>query len=346
MRSAQIEALIARGPLSTADIVRIGRVPREPVVDLQGFDPVKPRTFLAGVHFDQAPWPTGITLERALCDYAREHIVANGGRKVDDKLMRFGYTVRKLLSHFKPTMEIDDFERTHGRDYTAMRVAAGVSNSTAARELTFLQASLNHQHREDRTDREFAIWMPPRGGPRVETATHEQEAAVLAVPKSRRLQLFFYLGFNTGARSEAIEELPWSRVDLDRRVISYGDPAIDYKNKRRAIVPINNTLLPVLTEARIWRDQHEPHVPYVIGVGPMGSRSTTYHGIAASWAQIGVKFEAPRHVLRHTFATRLLVARVGVERVAYLLGDTMKMVLETYAHFIPSDMAADIELLH
>jgi integrase len=43
------------------------------------------------------------------------------------------------------------------------------------------------------------------------------------------------------------------------------------------------------------------------------------------------------HGLRHSFATAALKARVPVEVVAARLGNTVRVVQETYAHVIPSD---------
>jgi integrase len=43
------------------------------------------------------------------------------------------------------------------------------------------------------------------------------------------------------------------------------------------------------------------------------------------------------HVLRHTFASRLLSNGVGLAKVAALMGDTKEVVLAVYAHFMPDD---------
>lgn len=46
------------------------------------------------------------------------------------------------------------------------------------------------------------------------------------------------------------------------------------------------------------------------------------------------------HGLRHSFATAALSARVPVEVVAARLGDTARVIQETYAHVLPADDAA------
>lgn len=65
-------------------------------------------------------------------------------------------------------------------------------------------------------------------------------------------------------------------------------------------------------------------------------------------ARLATKAGLPRltaHGLRHSFATAALVARVPVEVVAARLGDTVRVVQETYAHVIPADDAAAARLV-
>jgi integrase len=52
-----------------------------------------------------------------------------------------------------------------------------------------------------------------------------------------RGSLFWLLAFGTGARTAAMLDLTWDRVDLIRRTIDYRVPGVVYKNKRRAVVP-------------------------------------------------------------------------------------------------------------
>lgn len=282
--------------------------------------------------------PDRLTVKRVLADYRREHIIPESGE--GERSERFDYNVPTLERHFGADRLVETLERKDGRTYAEARIKEGVVGASAARELSVFIAACNHAKKEGRTKHEFKLWKPKVGPSRIEVLSREQEKVLIAMPMKARLLLFLHLGINTGARSGAIEELTWDRVDLEARTINYGIQGIDYKNKRRARVPINDALLVVLTAAKA-----EATDEYVIGLGPSGVRSTTYHGIAALYVKAGIKTRAPRHILRHTFATRLLQARVPVARVAFLMGDTSMMVERVYAHFLPSDMAADVELL-
>lgn len=65
-------------------------------------------------------------------------------------------------------------------------------------------------------------------------------------------------------------------------------------------------------------------------------------------ARLSVAAGLPRltpHGLRHSFATAALAARVPVEVVAARLGNTARVVQETYAHVIPADDHAAAQLV-
>jgi site-specific recombinase XerD len=49
------------------------------------------------------------------------------------------------------------------------------------------------------------------------------------------------------------------------------------------------------------------------------------------------------HTLRHTCATNLLRAGVGLKHVADLIGDTAKTVDETYAHLDSDDLTRGLQ---
>ena len=290
---------------------------------------IEPTMAIAGVDFDHSPrWPEGITLWQAICDYGREHLHANGASK--KKMRRFGYTVWALIEVFDPQKPIESFERNDGRIYTEARAKDGVSGASCRREITFLIAILNHEKREGRTKCEFKLWKPEGSPPRLRFLTREEYARLMRQPMPPRIKRFYLLAFGTGARSEAIEQLTWDRVNLERRTIDYRVPGVRYKNKRRIVAPISDALLPRLEAMYATRKDD-----YVIGLGPRGRPSTTYHAAKDVLRSIGIDEEGvARHVARHSFASWLLQAEppVSVYEVAKLLGDDVKMIEAVYGH--------------
>lgn len=291
------------------------------------------------------PISRGLTLEKTLDDYRREHIIANtkAGPERDEKVRRFGYTAKVLLRVLGGHALISSFNRNTGRTYTDKRIEEGVSEAAAERELTVLIAACNHERKEERIEKQFNIWKPPGSAPRVEIVTHEEQAQVWATQKTVRQHRWLVLGYSTGARSTAIEQAKWDRYSRGEGVIDYRLPDVDHKNKRRVICPLNDY---AKAEVERWYDERVAGDPYIIGAGQGGICSTTYHGIAKLMKRAGVIKRAPRHVARHTVVTRLLIARVPIAEVAAFVGDRVAMIETTYGHFMPKDLLPAANLLH
>jgi integrase len=206
--------------------------------------------------------------------------------------------------------------------YTQTRLAEGVGDATVRTELTALRAAL--RWRLGTTAPKVA--MPDKPDPRDRWLTRDEAELLLAACERRHLRLFVQLGLNTAARSHAILELTWDRVDLERRRIDYRQPGERRSKKRRVPVPINDTLLAALVEAK-----ERATTPYVIEWA--GDKvASVKHGITSATRRAGLVGVTP-HVLRHTAATWMLQGGVSLWDVAGMLGHSdTRMVESTYGH--------------
>lgn len=147
------------------------------------------------------------------------------------------------------------------------------------------------------------------------------------------MELFVPLALYTGARSEAIERLQWSMVDLQAQTIDYRHSgAGTVTKKRRVVVPIHPNLLPVLRAAKLQAGTE----PYVFG-------GSTASKIYKDWAKMirGTEFERmglTRHDLRRTFGTLLARAGTPLWEIAGLMGDTIETATKHYLHHSPSHL--------
>src|SRR5262249_4717025 len=145
-------------------------------------------------------------------------------------------------------------------------------DATIRRELAIVGAAFGHAVKEGRLVKAPKFAAPQSASPRVRFLSHEEHKRLMQLPKPPRLHRFLVLAFATGARSRAIETLKWSQVDFARRLIDFREPGVRYKNKRRAVVPMSDTLY-VRKQAMYERRADD----YVIGLGPRGKPSCTYH---------------------------------------------------------------------
>lgn len=139
------------------------------------------------------------------------------------------------------------------------------------------------------------------------------------------------LALNTGLRRGEIVQLTWGDIDLPGKRLTVR--AGYAKSGKARHVPLNSEVLALL---KIVRKHHrEGRLFSVLGIGKAWDRLMTAAKIA------DFRF----HDLRHTFASKLVMAGVDLNTVRELLGHgDIKMTLR-YAHLAPEHKAAAVELL-
>lgn len=240
------------------------------------------------------------------------------------------YIVDRLRSFFG-NLTPQDIGEKEVMEYRRHR---GVADGTLRRELGVLNAALNFAVRKKMIAPGDVphIDLPAGGQIREVYLTPSEEAAFMEALKKEhgtRFALFCWIALRTGARKGAIETLTWDRVDLDARIIDYRDPRAKVSKKRRVPVPIDDVLLPVLRQARLFSGPE----PAVVG-----------RHIQYQFEQFRLRYpefeKVTPHVLRHTAATRWLRDGLSLWDVAGLLGDTVETTTRVYGHHSTSDLRA------
>jgi integrase len=147
-----------------------------------------------------------------------------------------------------------------------------------------------------------------------------------------RGERFLWLGLETGARSEAIRQLTWDRVDWETKTIDFNVPGRKRTKKRRAVVPISQALMPVLK--RMYEQRNSDLV--------LDTESELARLINRIADRAGIAGVTP-HVLRHTAATHMARRGVPLWIVAKVLGDTIATVERIYAKHAPEDLRGAVD---
>lgn len=173
---------------------------------------------------------------------------------------------------------------------------------------------------------------PCIGAARDRWLTKAEARKLVDAAKSPHVRLFLILGLATGARSNAILDLTWDRVDFTHGTVDYRPPGRVQSNKRRTVVPMNATARAALEEAH--KGALTDHV-IEFGGRPVASvkkaveRLSKATGIAVS-----------PHVLRHTCAVWMAQADVPMQKISQYLGHTSQQTtFSIYARYSPSFMA-------
>ncbi len=148
------------------------------------------------------------------------------------------------------------------------------------------------------------------------------------------------LALHTGLRRGELFGLRWRDVDLQRSMLTVR--GVGAKSGRTRHVPLNETASKVLSS---WRGALPPDQAARLFPGVEGE---ALDDVKTAWASLmkGAELREFRfHDLRHTFASKLVMAGVDLNTVRELLGHgDIKMTLR-YAHLAPEVKAAAVAKL-
>lgn len=231
------------------------------------------------------------------------------------------------VSHLRPA---------HVRDYVRRRKVDGAADGTIAEELSKLSSALRWAKSERMIPEVPEIEHGLKRGVRHRWLTTQEADKLVAACKAHHLRLFILLALATGARTGAILELTWDRVDLERRIIDYG---IKPGGKNRAVVPMTSEIHAELTVAR-----EAATCRHVIEYG--GRQVTKVSGgLAKVVARAGIPPVSP-HDLRRTCAHWLLQRGARMEEVSAILGHrSITTTQKVYARLYPEHLREAVKRL-
>ena len=173
---------------------------------------------------------------------------------------------------------------------------------------------------------------------RVRWLTADEETRLRAVVSERCPEHLpeLDLALNTGLRLSEMYSLAWENVSLARSVLT----VLRSKNGEMRHVPLNSLALAALAELRKRGDGTGPVIRNLKGEPLAGQRF---------WFEPAVDKAKIRgfswHCLRHTFASRLVMAGVDIRTVQELMGHKSIQMTVRYAHLAPKHTLAAVERL-
>ncbi|MEX1662160.1 tyrosine-type recombinase/integrase [Thioclava sp. 15-R06ZXC-3] len=234
-----------------------------------------------------------------------------------------------------------------GEWYETERRFEGVGDATIRQEMQLILSAFrlarSSTHRlTDLPDPEFDL--PPASEPRDCWINRAEADRLIDACELEHIEIFVRIALATAARHEAILELRWRDVDLERGVIDFRDARrndevkVDERGRKtmprrkpRASCRVEGVLLDRLIDAK-GRSASE----FVIEFGGkgIGSIKRAFRGAVKS-AGLNPSEVTP-HTLRHSVITWLMRDGQNVEDVAAFAGHKdSRMILKVYGHHHP-----------
>ena len=246
--------------------------------------------------------------------------------------------IRYLKPFFGSTAALS-LSLDHQEAYRDYRRELGAGEESIRRDLSVLSAALKRAVKYKRLAFCPPILTMTPNAPRERWLTRDEAARLLWALRGKRQRhvlLFVRLALYTGARTGAILDLTWDRVDFSTGLIDFRKPGRPITKKRRTVTPMTKKLRRMLRHA-----QHQSNAPHVISWAGERIDRVAKACIAAA-TRAGVKGFSP-HVLRHTFASWAVQRRVSIYTVGKALGQTVASTTERYAKLAPDDVLAAME---
>ncbi|MGR0171322.1 tyrosine-type recombinase/integrase [Pseudomonas aeruginosa] len=168
---------------------------------------------------------------------------------------------------------------------------------------------------------------------------HELLPDLYALKFTDHLKPLVLLAINTGMRRGETFNLKWGDVDLKNKMVTVEGGGA--KSGQTRHLPLNLEAFEALRE---WKEQQKGEGGYVFP-GKGGKR---LDNVKKSWVTllVSAKIDGFRwHDLRHTFASKLVMAGVPLNTVRELLGHSDISMTLRYAHLAPESKAAAVELI-
>lgn len=265
-------------------------------------------------------------------------------RRKDGKKMQPFHESWGALKHRFAGMRISAITDDVCRDYAHERMRRGriirtkdgherrlpVSVGTAWTELLRLRSCVNWAAKRGHLKRPQHIWVPKKPAPRNEILDPDQFQRLIDACVELHTKLFCMIAITTAARSGAILELEWSRVNFRERILDFRTPVIQLdplskaSKKTRVIGALTNEVQILLIEAqRKWGDATSHVIAY--DFKPVKCIRKSFMAAAA---RAGLPPTVTPHILRHTALTWLDEAGIPVERISRLAGHSRSSITE------------------
>lgn len=246
------------------------------------------------------------------------------------------YSLKPILARWA-TWHPSALTRQQGRAYVTEKLQ-NHSPATISRQLSILNAALNHAWKEGYIAQPRTLQLPPPPPPKERWITRQEASQLIECCAAPHLRLFVMLALHTCSRKGAILELKWQQVDMQARIIQFNPPERRQTNKRRVPVPINDTLYAALKDALELAQSD-----YVIEYS--GKRVLDIKKGFAMAAKKAALSSVTPHTLRHTGATWMAQAGVDMLMIAGVLGDSVRTTERNYIKHHPDYLRKAVNAL-
>jgi integrase len=253
---------------------------------------------------------------------------------------RLGFTVPRLVAFFGQK-KLSELTAWQIEQYKKARKDAGISPSTINLDLSVINAMLRKaqiwKKLGEHPGKDVRPFAATSGKTRFLSQAEEVTLLAACAPALRRV---IEVGVLTGFRRQELAYLQPEDVNIERETVRVVEASS--KNGESRTLPMGPRLKALLQETLSGRSDAAPVLVADDGKPWTPGKITDAFRRTAKRAGLGVM--GP-HILRHTFASRLVMAGVDLRTVQELMGHKSILMTMRYAHLSPDHKRAAMEAL-
>ena len=238
---------------------------------------------------------------------------------------------RWLMYNLNYPPYLEDITLTHLEEYLGMQMKEGLSSASRSRSYHIIRAFYNYCYKKELIERNIALSLEPI---KVKTKEREhlEEEEVLALIQAIDhgiIKVAVETIYHTGLRVSECTNLKIEHVDLEKKIIN----VVAGKGNKDRIIPISKKLEIILTDY-IKRIRPRVNSKYIFATEKSGRLSPQYinREIHAATKILGWDKVVTAHILRHSFASKLVKQEVHLVKIQKLLGHADLRVTSIYTH--------------
>jgi integrase len=285
--------------------------------------------------------------EQAFAQFARrwfdDYVVPNN-KYSEQKAKR--HILSSRLVPFFGKLTLGEIASYHVEQYKARQLKTGVSNKTINNQLAVLNKCLVTAY-----DWLLIETSPPkikklRCAPARMDHLSQEEAELLLTHSDGIMYEMLLMTLRTGMRQGELKGLQWEAVDWQsgavRIIHSWNDDLRELeapKSNRERLIPLDAEVAD-----RLWKRKKVTGFVYLDADGMPFTEERLNPRLATLCKKVGLR-KITWHILRHTFATHVMMQGAAANTVQMLLGHASITTTMRYAHVPSSSLREAIQLL-
>lgn len=249
-----------------------------------------------------------------------------------------------LIEKFNYPPYLQDITLTNLEEYLDSQLARGLAQASRSKSYHIIRSFYNYCCKKELVEKNIALNLEPIKVKRKERTylTKDEVIALVQEMENELIKTIVMAIYHTGMRISECTNLKIKNVDFKNKVIH----VIGGKGNKDRDIPISDTLNKILTKY-IKNERPEVNSNYFFATKTSGRISPQHinRHIKETVKKLGWEKHVSAHILRHSFASKLIQQEVNLVKIQKLLGHSDLRVTSIYTHTSKKELRQAVNVI-